>query len=357
MTTAVANRLLQGLVVPDANGSMKPMAGYTALSSVMATITPTFPDATAYTPTATTPSCPQNANWTSSTALPPKPYPPLCSCMVESLRCVVTANTLDTLKAKEMGTWEDNVESICNEDGIMCGGIMQYTQNGTYGAFRYARAFSLAPHVADCRASACNHSATYSWAANQYLIRNGHESCAPSNSTSSVLADLRTERPPPTDDCKFLLDQAGQYGLGTVTATLGASPKETGASSTEPSRSETGTGKLSRGAKAGIALGVLSFVGLALLAALFLLRRMKQAKKEAASLGDEDDREYNPPDTCEKYDQGFIAELPGESTFTLHELPEGTAFKLSELPAHSVFEIRELPSETGPHARRPPVRV
>lgn len=202
--------------------------------------------------------------------------------------------------------------------------------------------------MADCCSSACNHTATYSWAANQYLIQKGHDSCTPSDSTSSGIAALRAERPPPSADCKFLLDQAGPNGLGTITAILEAYPRETGASSTESNPSDGGPRKLSKGAKAGIALGVLTFIGLALIAALFLLRRIKQAKKEPSSSVDLDDREYDPSNTCEKYSQGFVAELPGESTFTISELPAGKAHRLSELPAHIAFEMKELPSASVP---------
>ncbi|KAF2677041.1 carbohydrate-binding module family 43 protein [Lentithecium fluviatile CBS 122367] len=284
-----------GLVnVGGANGDeIMPMNGFSALSSAMATVKPSFSNAVDYTPTATTPPCPTNPSNAGHPTMQPKPYSLLCSCMVDSLRCVAKKDVFNTNNVAELF---DNISNACDHNMTSnCPGLTVDTYKGVFGAF-----------------SGCNNSVAYSWAANEYWQHHGDNAC-----DLNGTAELRDERPPPSNDCKFLLDQVGKNGQNTLTAFLDSTPTGTsGTSGTATGSSQSVSGnakKLSKGMKAGIALGVLLCVITVLLTAPLALRRKKKSKKgkEAISQSDPSDLpEFVPPPTHAQQQQNRLSELP-----------------------------------------------
>jgi len=196
------------------------------------------------------------------------------------------------------------------------------------------------------RCSGCNETASYSWAANEYWQRHG--SCDLNGTT-----ELRDEPPPPSSDCKFLLDQVGDNGEKTITAFLESVPTPTAGTSGPGSNEDNVSNEaekhgLKGGAKGGIAVGVLASVALACLAALYLLRRKKQSKKDA-SVSEQNDRDL-PKDAMSPYveekHQTEIFELPDNQGVPgvfekrrFSELPNGQ--HVSELAESK--EVSELP--------------
>lgn len=94
-------------------------------------------------------------------------------------------------------------------------------------------------------------------------------------------AILRGERPPPSQECAFLLQQAGDKGEKTVT--VAALPAATSFATSPYDGSpvadrDSNSGGLSSGALAGIAISVISFVIAIALAVWFTLRHRKRNK-------------------------------------------------------------------------------
>ncbi|KAF2246398.1 carbohydrate-binding module family 43 protein [Trematosphaeria pertusa] len=269
-----------GLVSVGAGGEeIIPGEAYSALSSVMATVSPTFVASAEYTPTATPgAACP--AVRFASPLLPPQPYTPLCSCMMDTLLCTAKKGSIESLDPE---TALNKIMEPCGNNLTQnCVGLVADGGTGQYGAF-----------------SSCNLTAQYSWAVNEYWQTHGDDSC-----DLDGTAELRGARPAPSGDCKFLLDQAGENGEKTVTAFLNSTPAPTSTSgaTTESTTDDASTGKtsLSAGAKAGIGVGVFAFVVFALLGILYFLRRKKQENKakEAPYEHDEPDLpEYVAPRT------------------------------------------------------------
>jgi hypothetical protein len=137
-----AKEILGVVKYDESIGNILPLSAFSNLSSVMATIKPTSTNLVDYTPAISTPACPTlSSKWNASTVLPPTPYEPLCSCIYNSLRCVMKSdaridgplgyNSVTLLGDSLMVELEDICEGLDN-----CKGIWGRLDNGEYGAFR-----------------------------------------------------------------------------------------------------------------------------------------------------------------------------------------------------------------------------
>lgn len=147
-----------------------------------------------YNPTNTAAAkCPDvNKEWAAvASPLPPSANADACSCMVQTLSCVV-----NTAKVSEKD-YGDVFSTVCGyEDGKFCAGINKNMTLGPYGAY-----------------GMCNATEQLGFALNQYAEANPNGGCdfdgqatskAPATTTASACADL--------------LKQAGSAGTGTVTS-------------------------------------------------------------------------------------------------------------------------------------------
>lgn len=164
-------------------------------------------------------------------------------------------------------------------------------------------------------------------------------------------------------ECKFLLDQAGVNGTGTITNFDFA--RSTGGSTTSNSSPQPENTGLSVGAKAGIGIGVAIGVIAALLLALFVLHRKKKAIKTTEQF-DKPELDGSGVTPREKnhgaeLGEGAIVEAPYmiSEVHATNNVPwelDGNAIR-GELPAMDLPAHSELPGEgpvgevTGEHPR------
>jgi len=175
------------------SASVAPRPDYTFLSSAIAVVNPTSLTASAYTPTATADSCPTlGANWNAvASPLPPTPNANLCSCMTNTLTCVVKSGL-------DVEYYEGNFNYICEQNPAACAGIQANATTGTYGAY-----------------SVCNSTQQLSFVMNQYYFAQPAGAARASacnfagNATSRAAASA-------SGTCVALISQAGANGNGSV---------------------------------------------------------------------------------------------------------------------------------------------
>lgn len=182
-----------GLVTIDNNKATK-LPDFTYLSSEIAKATPTGVNKAEYTPTNTAlQACPTiGDDWKAAASpLPPTPNKELCSCMMDSLTCVVK----DDISQKELG----KLFGVVCGYGV-CDGITANGTTGKYGAY-----------------SMCAAKEQLSFAMNKYYEEqvakgNGAQACDFGGAATTKSAVT------PTGTCKDLMSQAGADGTGTVTS-------------------------------------------------------------------------------------------------------------------------------------------
>jgi 1,3-beta-glucanosyltransferase GAS1 len=110
--------------------SASKLEDFTALSSQLASVTPSGVQMSQYSPTNTVPSsCPSvGSAWQAASALPPTPDADLCGCMAKAVTCTVSDSVTDDDLAKLFGL-------LCGLPGNPCAGIAASPSNGTYGAY------------------------------------------------------------------------------------------------------------------------------------------------------------------------------------------------------------------------------
>ncbi|KAF2111995.1 Glucanosyltransferase-domain-containing protein [Lophiotrema nucula] len=300
-----------------------PMDGFSALSSIMATISLSSTTLAEYSATATAPPCPTkdpSTLFNASSTLPPTPYDPLCKCMMQTLRCVAKSDAGESPASDLYEIMYDNLYTTCNNySDTTCTGIGGDGSTGQYGAFNN-----------------CNITEVYSWAANKYWESHGDASCDLNDTVT-----LRAAPPAPSSDCQFLLDQVGTNGEQTLSATL-SSATSTMSAPPSPSSSSSESRGLSIGAKAGIGLGAAAIVIALLLGILFVLHRKKQARKGGSSDHD--------PVVKSELDGSAISSATGTDMVKyrhddgpIAELPEGQGL-MAEIPAVNPDPV-ELPED------------
>lgn len=208
-----------GLVSIGSDSKVTKLADFTALSTQIAKVTPSALNSASYNPTNTAATCPSIASdWAAKgTPLPPVANDRACSCMMDSLTCVVS----NSVNVKNYG---DLFGTVCGySSGKFCAGIQKNATTGTYGAY-----------------GMCNSTEQLAFALNQYALANPNGGCDFSGSAVTKQA-VKTQ----ASDCKALMSQAGSAGTGTVTS----APTASGGAAASGSKS----------AGAGVALTVPSF--------------------------------------------------------------------------------------------------
>jgi len=206
-----------GLVSIDGSTASK-LPDYSALSSQLATASPSSTASSAYKVTNTAArSCPTvGSDWAASSNLPPAANAQLCSCMVASLSCVASSD----LTGNDTATL---FSYICGNDNSACDGVASNGTTGVYGAY-----------------SMCDSSSQLSFVMNQYYLNQNKASTA-----CDFNGQAKTQSGSTSSSCSALLNQAGTAGTGTVTS----APTATGASS-----SSSGSSSATKGAAANLVI-------------------------------------------------------------------------------------------------------
>ncbi|KAK3677393.1 hypothetical protein LTR78_002931 [Recurvomyces mirabilis] len=171
-----------------------------------------------YSPTNSAAACPsQDAKWAAAaTPLPPSPNQQLCSCMYNSLGCVVASGA----SADAYGTL---FGQVCGYGGSICAGISHNASTGTYGAY-----------------GMCNSTEQLAYAFNQYYVGQSAVASACSFGGSATTKPTSSA----AGACQTLLNQAGTAGTGTVTS----QPSGTGAAGGSSGSSGSGSASSSKAA-------------------------------------------------------------------------------------------------------------
>lgn len=168
------------------------MPDFASLSKQIQKATPTGVNSDKYSPTESAPSCPSvGKDWESSDKLPPSPNSDLCSCMEDSLTCVVK----DDVSDKEIGKLFGTVCDLGN-----CDGISKDAKKGRYGAY-----------------SMCKPKQQLSFVMDQYYQQQSKKGNAASACDFKGAASTRKSSKP-SGTCKDLMNEAGTAGTGIVTS-------------------------------------------------------------------------------------------------------------------------------------------
>lgn len=235
-----------GLVSVSGN-SVSKLPDYSSLSSRLAGVTPTGVNSASYTPSNSPQACPpvDTSTWNAvASPLPPTPNQELCSCMYNSLACVVSPKVNESDYGTLFG-------QVCGTSGTVgkdvCAGIEAFGNNATYGAY-----------------GMCNTTEQIAYVLNYYYQLEGKSSSACGWAGSASLKPTTAAN----GACSSLLSQAGTAGTGVVTS----SPTGTGAGAAASGSGASGSSSSSKGAASPMGvhhvdIGVLSVAGYILTAA------------------------------------------------------------------------------------------
>jgi X8 domain len=259
-------------LVETKGDNVLPRPGYSALSSQLAIIQPSSTIISEYTPTFGQPSICHNftsfdvkdvetnltTKVTVATNIPSRPYQRLCSCMLQSAKCIVPSNANATFIAQ-------SVKRVCDENKEWCVGMLWNGTSGQFGAF-----------------SSCTLPERQSWVLNQFVLAKNDDNVACSSlggTNSSAQSTL------PANECNILLRQAGPAGTGTVTFTPTAMLDEKHAV-------PTGGHHISSGAKIGLGVGIGLVVLVSIVVAVVMRRKYANSKKKVKEEEDSVTAEY-----------------------------------------------------------------
>ncbi|KAF2104840.1 putative 1,3-beta-glucanosyltransferase, partial [Rhizodiscina lignyota] len=173
--------------------SVSTSADFSNLSKQLAKATPSSTAISAYSPSNSPQSCPATGtSWSASPTLPPIPYARLCTCMMQSLTCVVPSNQSTDPSIGQ------SLSYICQTSADLCLGAETSPLKGQYGAY-----------------TVCNSSELVSWAYNQYYLSQSSSETACSKVGGVIQSPVKNL----ASDCSDLLHQAGAAGTGTITST------------------------------------------------------------------------------------------------------------------------------------------
>jgi len=224
-----------GLVSVDGTKAST-LADYNALSSKLATNTPSAVVASAYNPTNTAAqACPTvNSTWEAAASpLPPTPDADVCSCMMSTLSCVVSPGTSDAAVGALFGV-------VCGEKGSPCAsGIQSDTSTGSYGAFVM-----------------CNSTERLSFALNAYYKSQGSSADACSFGGNGTVVSAKA-----ASSCSSVISSATAAAGSAAPSGSGSSGSGSGAASSTTKKSE-GVGMV------GASLSMGKWVGTYVLVAL-----------------------------------------------------------------------------------------
>ena len=217
-----------GLVSVSGNTVSK-LQDFSNLSSRLATVTPTGVNSASYSPSNSPASCPATGtSWAAvATPLPPTPNQQACSCMYNSLQCVVSGNVDESNYGDLFGTVCGYSKAVGKD---VCAGIEAYGNNATYGAY-----------------SMCNSTEQLAFVLNYYYQLEKGSNPSACNFGGSAMTKAATT----ASACTALLSQAGSAGTGSVTS----QPSGTGAvggGSGSGGGSASGSASKSTGAASGV---------------------------------------------------------------------------------------------------------
>jgi len=217
-----------GLVSVSGNTVSK-LQDFSNLQSQLAMATPSGVNSASYTPSNSPAACPATGtSWAAAaTPLPPTPNQNLCSCMYNSLQCVVAGSVDESNYGDLFGT-------VCGYSGQVgkdvCAGIEAYGNNATYGAY-----------------SMCNSTEQLAFVLNYYyqLEKGSNPSACSFGGSATTKAATAA-----AGTCSALLNQAGSAGTGQVTS----QPTGTGAAGggSGSGGSASGSASKSTGAASGL---------------------------------------------------------------------------------------------------------
>ncbi|KAI7542598.1 carbohydrate-binding module family 43 protein [Hortaea werneckii] len=206
-----------GLVSVDGD-NVSPNSDFSNLASQLSKVSATGTQMSAYNPTASPAECPEvsTSSWAAkATPLPPTPNQELCSCMYNSLKCVISSDV-------DQDNYGDLFGTVCGlGDGSQCDGIAANATTGNYGAY-----------------SMCNSTEQIAFVLNQYYqAQSGSNQASACNFDGSATTKA-TQAPGAT--CSSLLQMAGSAGTNSVS--VQPSVTGAGAASTETGGSGSGSG-------------------------------------------------------------------------------------------------------------------
>lgn len=213
-------------LVSLSGGVASKLPDYSALSSQLAKVTPSFTSASAYVVSNTVAqACPTvGTDWSASSDLPPIANADVCGCMVKSLSCVAKSGLSGNQTSQLFST-------VCGLDKNACNGITANGTTGKYGAY-----------------SMCAPSQQLSFAMDQYYLTQNKLA-----TSCDFGGNAKIQTGSTSASCKGLLSQAGTAGTGTVTT----APTGTGSSSGGGS-SGTGSGSSSSSSTTKSAAGAVT---------------------------------------------------------------------------------------------------
>ena len=216
-----------GLVSVSGNTVSK-LQDFSNLSSRLATVTPSGVNSASYSPSNSPASCPATGtSWAAAaTPLPPTPNQQLCSCMYNSLQCVVSGSVDESNYGDLFGTVCGYSKAVGKD---VCAGIEAYGNNATYGAY-----------------SMCNSTEQLAFVLNYYYQLEKGSNPSACNFGGSAMTKAATS----ASACTGLLNQAGSAGTGSVTS----QPSGTGAvgGGSSGGSSASGSASKSTGAASGV---------------------------------------------------------------------------------------------------------
>ncbi|KAK5107170.1 hypothetical protein LTR62_001664 [Meristemomyces frigidus] len=233
-----------GLVSVSGN-SVTPNQDFQNLKQELSNVTVSGVNSASYNPTNSAAACPTlDQTWAAeATPLPPSPNQQLCSCMYDSLGCVVASGA----STSDYGTL---FGQVCGYGASICDGIAANASTGTYGAY-----------------GMCNSTEQLAYAFNQYYLGQSAVASACSFGGSATTKPTSSSA---SGACATLLNEAGTAGTGTVTS----SPSGTGAAggSSGSGSSASGSASSSKGSagslKPSMESGLLPMVFIVTMAAV-----------------------------------------------------------------------------------------
>ncbi|CDH15120.1 probable 1,3-beta-glucanosyltransferase GAS1 [Zygosaccharomyces bailii ISA1307] len=209
-----------GLVSID-DDKVKTLTDFDNLSSQMAKISPSAAKNSSYTAKSTSLSCPATGKyWKANTKLPPTPSKDLCTCMEDSLSCVVDDKV-------DEDDYSDLFSYICSK--VDCSGITANGTSGDYGSYSF-----------------CSAKEQLSFVMNLYYEKNGGSKSDCSFSGSASLKSATTK-----SACSSALKQIGSSGLGSASKSVTGSASGSSSASASSSASGSSDSSSSKGSSSG----------------------------------------------------------------------------------------------------------